>query len=38
MAKFETLTETDFLKKLEKRYRGDLIKFLLNSRNLAYLY
>lgn len=31
--KLETLTETDFLKKLEKSYRGDLIKFLLNSRN-----
>lgn len=27
------MTETDFLKKLEKSYRGDLIKFLLNSRN-----
>lgn len=33
MDKFEALTETDFLKKLEKSYRGDLIKFLLNSRN-----
>ena len=31
--KLETLTETDFLKKFEKSYRGDLIKFLLNSRN-----
>lgn len=33
MDKFEKLTETDFLKKLEKSYRADLIKFLLNSRN-----
>ena len=31
--KLETLTETNFLKKFEKSYRGDLIKFLLNSRN-----
>ena len=27
------MTETDFLKKFEKSYRGDLITFLLNSRN-----
>ena len=33
MDKLETLTETDFLKKLGRSYRGDLIKFLLNSRN-----
>lgn len=31
--KFEVLTETDFLKKIERSNRGDLIKFLLNSRN-----
>ena len=31
--KFEVLTETDFLKKIERNNRGDLIKFLLNSRN-----
>lgn len=31
--KLEVLTETDFLKKIERTDRGDLIKFLLNSRN-----
>lgn len=31
--KFDKLTETDFLKKLENSHRADLIKFLLNSRN-----
>lgn len=33
--KFEKLTETDFLKKIDNSHRADLIKFLLNSGNDA---